>query len=190
GVGLGNRLQKPVGDAFQNEVADDKARHNFDRSGIAIGRHLDGLIEQLAIEKHQRHVTGLIKHPSGRCVGRQDRKVAGSAAAADPPPMDGALKAHLAAIVDTKGRRAEWRKGNIDLARPEARCGHAAPLAWGTGERYLRHGKLVDELQYRVFGAPRFTHRHSHPLHAPRKPRLTRWTADWQTLMEIFPRSR
>src|SRR5262249_54346355 len=153
----------------------------------------DGLIEQLAVEKHQRHVAGLIKHPSRWRVGRQDRKVSGGTAAADPSPVDGALKVHLAAIVDAKSRRAEWRKGNIELPHLAPGCGHAAPTAWRVYERHLFRGKPMDELQYRLFRAPRFAHRHSHPptcngssCNTQQRPRA----ATGQTLSEIFPRSR
>ena len=63
GAGFGNLLQEPMCDAFEHEIADDEARHDLDARGIEVDVLLDRPIEQLAVQKDERNVAGLVEHP-------------------------------------------------------------------------------------------------------------------------------
>ena len=64
GAGLENLLQETVGDAFEHEIADDEARHDLDARRIEVDVLLDRPIEQLAVQKDQRDVAGLVGTPT------------------------------------------------------------------------------------------------------------------------------
>ena len=170
GAGFKNLLQESMCNAFQHEIADDEARHDFDTRRIQVHVLLDRPVEQLAVQKDQRNVAGLVEHPPGLCVRRQDAQMSRRPAAADPSALQRALQPHLRAVIDAERGSFERRQADIHLAHAKARRGHAAPSALGADERHLRSSERVDELQRCPLRANQLALRHHTPeMHAVRR---------------------
>src|SRR5215470_13966806 len=105
-----------MGGALQDEVADGELRCNLHAAATAALALGNGAVEYITVQEDQRNVTRLIERPSGRRVGREQGKLAGSRAGAHGSPVERALELHMLAVVDAIGRHTQRGEAHVDLA--------------------------------------------------------------------------